>query len=156
MSCSTPSMQSLPTACAASDAVDKYGCVTPAEFASALKNVAFDSTVRDVVALLSDGAPGGGPHPRAAAMSAWYGSLSDADRVMVLEVIREGAHAAVFGVLCVLDGARAIDESPHADLVLTASKDGELTVLASPDADVELHDCFNDEVHPPSEPWPNS
>ena len=88
-------------------------------------------------------------------MSAWYTRLSEPDRKMVAEVIRDAAHSAVFGVLCMLDGARAADNPPHAELTLTAAAaDGSTTVLASSLGPTVLHDEFNALVHPPSEPWP--
>jgi hypothetical protein len=89
-------------------------------------------------------------------MSAWYASLEDRDRAMVVEVIRDAAHSAIFGVLCMLDGVRVADNPPHAELALTATApDGETTVLASSMNQIDLHDEFNALVHPPSEPWPD-
>lgn len=41
---------------------------------------------------------------------------------MVLETIRDAAHAAVFGVQCALGGACVIDDSPYLDLRLTATR----------------------------------
>ena len=74
---------------------------------------------------------------------------------MVAECVRDAAHAAVFGLLCVLDGVRAIDDPPHADLHLTAtSPDGITMTLASSSEPFDLHDEFNGLVHPASEPWP--
>jgi hypothetical protein len=58
-------------------------------------------------------------------------------------------------LLCVLDGVSTIDDPPHVELVLTAiAPDGTTTTLASTETPIELHDEFNAEVHPPSEPWP--
>ena len=131
------------------------GRVTPEAFAAALRRAVFDAAVHDVLTTLDQGAPGRGPHPRADAMTGWYGELSEDDRTMVTEVVREAAHAAVFGTLCVLDGVRTVDDPPHATLVLTAvSDDGAVSTLSSQDAECELHDLFNGEVHPPTEPWP--
>jgi hypothetical protein len=74
---------------------------------------------------------------------------------MVVECIRDAAHAAVFGFLCILDGARAIDNPPHVDLRLTAvDPQGTGTTLASGSEPFELHNEFNGLVQPTSEPWP--
>jgi hypothetical protein len=74
---------------------------------------------------------------------------------MVMECIRDAAHSAVFGLLCVLDGVRVIDDPPHVDLRLTATNpDGTTSTLASGSEPFELHDEFNGLVHPPSEGWP--
>jgi len=129
--------------------------MTPEEFAAAIKNTVFDATVKDVSNLLARGAPGRAQNPRANALTAWYAGLSNEDRTMLTEVIRDTAHSAIFGLLCVLDGVSAIDDPPHVELVLTAvAPDGTATTLASTQTPIELHDEFNAEVHPPSEPWP--
>ena len=129
--------------------------VTPDEFAAASKIRAFDPAVSGVLKQLEDGAPGRGPHPRADALSAWFNGLGPNDRLMVGEVVRNAAHAAVFHLLCILDGVSVIDDPPHVELVLMAvAPDGGSSVLASAQSVVELHDEFNALVHPPSEPWP--
>ncbi|HRD60873.1 MAG TPA: hypothetical protein PLZ93_10640 [Nocardioides sp.] len=71
---------------------------------------------------------------------------------MVLEVARDAAHATLFGVLCVLDGVRDIDDPPHSELILTAvNADGIRRLNPMEEA---LHDLLNATVHPPSEPAP--
>lgn len=129
--------------------------MTPEEFAAASKLRAFDPAVRGVLKHLQDGAPGRGPHPRADAMGAWFTRLAPNDQRMVHEVVRDAAHAAVFHMLCILDGVSVIDDPPHVELVLTAiGPDGAPSVVASGRSVVELHDEFNALVHPPTEPWP--
>lgn len=129
--------------------------MTPEEFVAAVKNAAFDSAVTGTMKMLREGPPGRGPHPRGSALSLWFSQLSAGDQQMVVECVRDAAHAAVFGLLCVLDGVRAIDDPPHDDLRLTAtSQNGITTTLASSSDPFELHDEFNRLVHPPSEPWP--
>jgi hypothetical protein len=129
--------------------------VTPEEFAAAVKIRALDSAVCGVLQQLKVGAPGRGPQ-RAEALTSWYGDLTSDDQG-IAEVVRNAAHAAVLGLLCVLDGVAVIDNPPHADLVLTGTDHaGETTVLTSGDTVVELHDEFNALVHPPSEPWPSA
>ena len=77
------------------------------------------------------------------------------DQQMVTKYIRDAAHSAVFGLLCVLDGVRVIDDPPHVDLHLTATNpDGTTTTLASLLGPFSLHEELNGLVHPPSERWP--
>lgn len=128
--------------------------MTPEMFVAALKTEVFDATVESTVRQLTDGPPGRASQPRATAISAWYRSLGDQDREMLREVIRDAAHSAIFGVLCVLDGVRVVDNPPHVELTLEATRDGHAVTLASADSAAELHDEFNAVVHPPSEPWP--
>ena len=90
-----------------------------------------------------------------AALSGWFSQLSACDQQMIAECVRDAAHAAVFGFLCVLDGARVIDYPPHTDLHLTAtSQNGVTLTLASGSEPGDLHNEFNGLVHPPSEPTP--
>jgi hypothetical protein len=79
----------------------------------------------------------------------WFVRLPAADQQLVVEVVRDASHSALFGMLCVLDGVRAIDGPPHADLALTAI-DGQGSRILNEDGD--LHDRLNALVHPPSEP----
>jgi hypothetical protein len=53
---------------------------------------------------LTEGPAGRGPHPRGIAFSLWFNQLTADDQQMVVECVRDAAHAAVFGLLCVLDG----------------------------------------------------
>jgi hypothetical protein len=129
--------------------------MTPEDFVLAIKKAAFDSAVTDTIHKLRTGPPGRGSHPRGSALSLCYNELAADDQQMVRETIRDAAHAAVFGVLCVLDGVRVIDDPPHLDLRLTAiGQHGTTSTLASGSEPFELHDEFNRLVHPPSEGWP--
>jgi len=125
--------------------------VTPEEFVAAVKRAAFDSAVTATMKTLNEGPPGRGPHPRGSALSLWFRRLPVPDQQMVTECVRDAAHSAVFGLLCVVDGVRAIDDPPHVELRLTATKtDGTTSTLASGFGTFELHDEFNGLVHPPS------
>jgi hypothetical protein len=106
--------------------------VTPEEFVAGVKNAAFDSAVTGTMKKLSEGPPGCGPHPRGSALSMWFSQLPVGDQQMIVECVRDAAHAAVFGLLCILDGVRVIDDPPHVALRLSAtSQDGITTTLAS-------------------------
>jgi hypothetical protein len=83
----------------------------------------------------------------------WFTDLAGDDQRFVLEVARDAAHAAVFGLLCVLDGVRAIDDPPHEQLrLVSVTPDGTETILNPEGSD--LHDRLNALVHPPTERWP--
>ncbi|MGH3157830.1 MAG: hypothetical protein ACRDNF_14805 [Streptosporangiaceae bacterium] len=128
--------------------------VTPEQFAAGLKVAAFDAAVRGTMKHLEQGLPGRGPHPRGQALTRWYSNLAADDRQMVFESVRDAAHAAVFHLLCVLDGVAIVDDPPHERLELTATDErGNVTVLAAADNPAELHGEFNALVHPPTEPW---
>jgi hypothetical protein len=117
--------------------------VTPEEFVAAVKRAAFDSAVTATMKTLNEGPPGRGPHPRGSALSLWFRRLPVPDQQMVTECVRDAAHSAVFVLLCVLDSVRAIDDPPHVELRLTATKtDGSTSTLASGSEPFELHDEF--------------
>ena len=124
--------------------------MSPEEFVAALRQVVFDSAVDDVLALLH------WPADKALTetlglVSRWFDGLSPADEPYVRFIAREAAHSALFGVLAVLDGARAFDDQPHGELHLQyIAADGTETRINLPGA--ELHDELNALVHPMHEP----
>lgn len=118
----------------------------------AVEQVVYSAAVEGTVQGLRQ-PPGRDPSDRARALRDWYLTLSSNDQRMLTEVVRDAAHSAVFGVLSVLDGVRAIDEPPHVELRLLAmNPDGGEVVLNDPTLE-DLHDRFNGLVHPPSEGW---
>lgn len=86
--------------------------MTPGEFVAGIKSAVFDSAVTGTMTHLEEGPAGREPHPRARALGGWFSQLAAGDQQMVAECVRDAAHAAVFGFLCVLDGARVIDDPP--------------------------------------------
>ena len=77
------------------------------------------------------------------ARAAWMAGLDAESRAMVAKLVDEGVHAGIFGVLCVLDGVRAIeDPEDRGDLSLTYTDADGQTVLNSDDGEM-LHDIFN-------------
>lgn len=113
------------------------------EFVAAIKMVVLDAAVRGVESsLLSP--PGRQPAEGLVRASEWYLGLPDDSRSMVMDVARDAAHAAVFGLLAVLDGVRAIEGyGPKGSLRLAyVSPSGEESVL-NDEAGEELHDLLN-------------
>jgi hypothetical protein len=77
-------------------------------FVDAIRRVVRDAAVADTLAALSQ-PQGRRPGAGVVGLSAWYSQLSPLDRERLERVIEMAADGAVFGFLCVLDGARAID-----------------------------------------------
>ena len=128
--------------------------MTPDEFVAAVDRVVYSGAVSGTVAGLRDGPAGRDPGSRQLALHDWFEALSPDDQQMVGEIVRDAAHAAVFGFLCVLDGVVAVDDPPHAQLRLTATlPDGRAVILNQDPSLEDLHDKFNALVHPPSENW---
>lgn len=78
------------------------------------------------------------------ARAAWLAGLDEESRARVRQLVDEGVHAGVFGVLAVLDGVRAIEDGAVAGkLVLShVARDGTETPL-NPESGEMLHDLFN-------------
>lgn len=87
--------------------------------------------------------PGRRPAAELVELGRWYQSLPAADREMLARALTEAAHAAVFGIFAMLDGARRVDdEQPPGTLELWHNGRGGRTLLSG-----ELHDQLN------SKPW---
>src|SRR5689334_8302281 len=119
--------------------------MTADDFVAALVRYVYAAGVADVLAQAA--APSGRrPPPRELAVAAWYGALTPDAQALVAHLVRQGAHATLFGVLAVLDGARQIDPARgHLELAYVA-RDGTRTVLNAPSSE-PLHDRFQAAVH---------
>lgn len=127
--------------------------VSPDDFVAALKTSVFDAAVDSTAAVLRDGPPGRKPGERSVALHEWFSRLPLHDQQLVLEVARDAAHSVLFGVLCVLDGVRAVADGSDSRLELSAVDGHGTTTVLNP-AGGDLHDRLNSLVHPPSEAWP--
>jgi hypothetical protein len=84
--------------------------MTSEGFTKALKEQASDAAIRITLQNLRR-APGKRPIADLVMRSNWFAKLSLNDQEMIGEVVREAAKSAVFGVLAVLDGSRAVEDS---------------------------------------------
>jgi hypothetical protein len=122
--------------------------VTPEEFVEAIRLVVLDGARRSTISTL-EAPPGRKPRTELLERSDWYHSLAETDKVMVQAVIRDAAHAATFGFLCVLDGVSAIEPSgPKGELQLIyrAPDGGDVTLNGEGHED--LHDILNAIAYP--------
>lgn len=100
------------------------------------------AAVDDVLANLTE-PPGRRPAQELIELNKWYLTLSAPDRQALRRALAEASHAAVFGLLAVLDGVRTIDEAqPPGTLELWHNNQGSRTLLNG-----DLHDLLN------SKPW---
>lgn len=76
-------------------------------------------------------------------LSNWYCTLTEGDRAVVREIIREAAQLATFNALCLLDGVSAVANGiEEGELELRYVKPGENILLNGP-SDELLHDGYN-------------
>ena len=76
-------------------------------------------------------------------LSEWFNSLSDTDKSLLEKSLRDAVHASLFGLFCVLDGVRAIeDPQDRGNLELWHVKNGVRTLINDPNKN-SLHDEYN-------------
>jgi hypothetical protein len=118
--------------------------MTPKEFVEAIRTTVHDAAIRGTQSNLKE-PPGRRPSASDVALSTWFNGLSAQDRDNVVKVIRHSVHSALFGLFCVLDGVRAIDDDPNATLQLFYENSDSRGVLNSKD-DL-LHDIYQSLVY---------
>jgi hypothetical protein len=112
------------------------------QFVDALKAHAADAAAEDT---LDQWKSPSGRFPSQARLdrAAWLNGLSEQDRRMVKDLAGDTACATLFGVLCILDGSRRIEECERAHLELVRMEGGRSTLLASSDfAAAPLHELL--------------
>lgn len=112
------------------------------EFVNAVKEVVSDSAFAGVISCASD-PPGRRVSPEDKARAEWLRSLGADERRMLDSILKEGIDLAVFGLFCVIDGVRAVEDGPdQGDFELRYIKNGVSVVLNGEDTP-DLHDLYN-------------
>ena len=109
------------------------------DFIAALVSEVHQASCQDTASFLSE-PPGRRVTARSRELSAWYNALSPQDVQRICQVIEHAVHAAIFGTLCVLDGARSIN-SENVELQLLAVDEKSTQRLNEPKA-TDLHDIY--------------
>ena len=114
------------------------------EFIAAIKVVVHDSTIFGTQAMLEH--PNGrNPPEKIEQLSQWYNALPESDKDRVREVITLAVHGSVFGLLCVLDGVHAIENSVEkSDFELHQVREGARNIING--NNISLHDIYQSEV----------
>lgn len=115
----------------------------PDDFVRALKSHCSDSAVVDCLCSFAE-PPGRSPTAELVQISKWFHTLSEEDQPLFRAALQQVADATLFGVLCVIDGVRVIEDSAEkSDFILTAKRAGAETQI-SPSSSF-LHDFFRSE-----------
>ena len=110
------------------------------QFVDLLKIVVRDGAVSEELSVLQS-PPGRSPSHNLLERSKWYNSLGDDQKKILSSIIMDVADRTVFGFLCVLDGARAIENSPQkGHLELRYVKDKTI-LINSPEGEI-LHELW--------------
>lgn len=111
------------------------------KFVDVLNVVVKDAAVEDIVALL-ESPPGRKPSKELVDLSNFYNTQTDEVKGFINKIIKRTADDTLFGMLCVIDGVRAIeDDENKGELVLSYHKDNQSSVVLN--ADKDLHDIYN-------------
>ena len=114
--------------------------MTPDFFVEALKKNCRDSAVEGCVAVFEN-PPGRRPREELKLLSRWFNALPPADRGLVIAAMQKASDATLFGVLCVIDGVRAIESKKEkSEFKLTATRCGVESQLSP--SDTFLHDIL--------------
>lgn len=84
--------------------------MSPEEFVNALRKYAGESAVRSEKETLIDGPTGRRPPRTLLQDSHWFRNLAPVDRSRVLNVARRVMDTTLFGVFCILDGVRQVED----------------------------------------------
>ncbi|SRR5258707_10648327 len=110
------------------------------QFIDALRLVVRDGAVSEELSLLKK-PPGRRPPENLKENSAWYDTLDDEQKRILSAVLYDVVDRAVFGILCVLDGVRAIEnDGDKGRLELRYVKNG--SVLLNPPEGEMLHELW--------------
>jgi hypothetical protein len=110
-------------------------------FVDAVRLAVQDAAITGTISLLT-GPPGRKPDENLVALSAWFNRLAVSDRQNLERVVEMTAHAALFGFLCVLDGARAIESGPLKGTLDLRYRRGESDISLSDDDGEMLHELL--------------
>jgi len=86
--------------------------------------------------------PGRRPSAKLQRLSKWFHQLSPENQAGLAEALNDAAEGAVFGLLCILDGVRAIESGPDKGRLELYYVNGEQRVLLNDPAREELHNLF--------------
>ena len=111
------------------------------KFVGVLNTVVKDAAVEDTISIL-ESPPGRRPDKELVELSEYYNAQSDDIKKIINKIIERVADDSLFGMLCVLDGVRVIeDDEDKGELVITYKKSKGKHVILNENKD--LHDIYN-------------
>lgn len=119
--------------------------MNPAQFVSAIVDHVHTPAIEDTIKQLES--PSGRKPPKKVSQAAsWYANLSEQDKAHLKSVVELSVHAALFGLLCTLDGVRSIQVSPEHEFQLVSVEQGVGTRLNALAGEL-LHDTYQGLVY---------
>jgi hypothetical protein len=111
------------------------------EFVRVVKLTCSDHEGRESVESLRN-PPGRRPSPKLLRLSKWFHQLGPENQAVLADALNDAAEGAVFGLLCILDGVRAIENGPDKGRLELYYVNGDQKVLLNDPAEEELHNLF--------------
>ena len=114
------------------------------QFVNAVKEVVRDSSIDGLVQILEN-PPGRSPDRKLIELSSWYTKLDADQQLHVKGVIEMAVNTGIFGLLCVIDGVRAVKKSSDSidgAFKLSFIHGKEESIINDPELDY-LHDLYN-------------
>jgi hypothetical protein len=110
------------------------------EFVDRIKLVVAEGAISAMIRLLQD-PPGRKPSAEVADNAAWYATLDEESRRKLVRIIKTAVDQSVFGFLCVIDGVRAIENSPDKGRIELRYITDKTVILNPPNGDM-LHELY--------------
>ncbi len=114
--------------------------MTPQELVDGIRAYVMETAVSKALSTIET-PPGQAPDPQLIELSRWFSELSEKERAMLRNALGLTARSAVFGLLCVLDGARKVVDAQPGDFELSYVHDAGRDVLCGP-AGAILHELL--------------
>lgn len=111
------------------------------KFVSIIREVVRNSAIEDTIENIKD-PPGRRVSESELVRSNWFNALSDKDQDSVRSVVEDAVDEAIFGMLSVLDGTRAIEDGDDKG-TLTLVYENKRKVLLNDPETIGLHDLYN-------------
>jgi hypothetical protein len=115
--------------------------MTPKYFVEILKKIVQEQAVNDIIENLEE-PPGKKPSAELSELSYFYKSLNEEQKDKIKKILNETAEMTFFGLLCILDGVRAIESGEDKGTLELWYRKGEETILLNDPDDDFLHDLM--------------
>ena len=110
------------------------------EFVNKIRIIVRDQAIRDMIEILSN-PPGRKPNNELLTASNWFNQLDLESRQKIEWIIGDSIDAAIFGILCMLDGVRSFDDN-NSKLVLQCFTANETVTINDERSSLFLHELY--------------
>lgn len=114
------------------------------EFVESLIAAVRNTSIQSVVGLLEK-PPGRRPKEALVSTSTWYNGLAVEDKMFVKTIITDAVDATFYGLLCVFDGVRVIEDQPEKNNIQLKYTGDPQSLLNEHDGEY-LHDIYKDKT----------